>query len=290
MGAGTGKIFYVECGTLAFCFPPKTHQIQPSQNGALFLLKFILSKEHVDAIKRNTRQFSGIDFPVLMDLAEKRLKATLSIYDVETSNFRNTWNFGITELSMLSINPDGSMYMFSSLFNPGYPITPIVAEKTGITDDMVRTAPSWKSLGAPLFHHLAHKGNHLLGYNNKRFDRWCISDSNTRCNYCGALVKEEREYDIYPVVTKFFGRKVKLSDAAQRLSIDMASLGGSFHRAGSDVIATAFVADRVLNEMGFDILFMNSCSRTKKVPSGETQKQMFPEKGCGKESGRVFEF
>jgi DNA polymerase III epsilon subunit-like protein len=218
-------------------------------------LNFSLTKQHVNSIVGCTSPFEKIQFPSLLRAVRERLGATLSIYDVETSNFRNTWNFGITELSMLHIKPDGSMYLFSSLFDPGYPIKPIVVEKTGITDQMVAGAPLWKDLGAPLFHYLSSKGNYLLGYNNKSFDRQCIIDSNSACKSCCAIVQNEREYDLLPVATKFFGRRVKLEDAARRLGMDTSLIGNAFHRASADVVATAYVADKIIEAAGLDKLF-----------------------------------
>lgn len=233
-----------------------------------------MSQKHIDAIKSCTRKFDRLSFPSLAALARDTFKTTLSIYDLETTNFRNTWNFGITEMAMLSINPDGSMHLFSSLFNPGYPITPIVVQKTGITDEMVKSAPCWKDLGVPLFDYLSKKGNYLIGYNNRSFDRLCVADSNAACLSTVSLVSDDKELDLYPAATRYFGRRVKLSDAAVRLGLDTSCLGSDFHRASADVLATAFTADRLVGFLGREVFL--TCARGKKPAQKESlQRELF---------------
>lgn len=220
-------------------------------------------------IIRRTVPFDKLEFPHLLRLSRERMKTTVSIYDLETSSFRNTWNFGITELSMLHINPDGSMYVFSSLFNPGKPISPIVSEKTGITDAMVKGAPLWGDLGAPLFHYLTHKGNNLFGYNNRTFDRWCVLDSNAAALSPCSAPAPEKEFDVYPVVRAYFKKSMKLGVAAENLGFDESVLERGFHRAADDVVATAFVADRLLGVCGEDLFL----EYAKYTPSKNKKKK-----------------
>ncbi len=221
-------------------------------------------------INQNMKKCMTFSYPFLEMYVRHFLKAPLTVYDLETSNFRNTWNFGITEISTFHIFPNGKKWLFSTLINPEYPIYPRVAEKTGITDDMVSDKPLWKEAGAPFIDYLVRLGSTFLGYNNLGFDRGCIYDMNNTSQFTGLTPDEDHEIDIFPGVTLHAGKKTKLCDAVDMLDVDMSILKGGFHRAKFDVMATAGVADKLLSIYGPDILSLKKCTKKQM----QTQKKL----------------
>lgn len=196
----------------------------------------------------------SLDF--LVDFASTR--KGVAVYDLETSNFRNTWNFGITEYAVLVVLPDGRKGTYSGLCNPGFPISSNASEKTGITDTMVRGAPSWEDSGGPFFSEVAERTGCLLGYNNHRFDRGCISEANEKFGWNGKMMPAESEFDIFPLTTEFFGRKTKLEDALRGCGRPVPG-DKTFHRALVDVVATAILADFLIEKFGVGV-FEKKCS------------------------------
>ncbi|HDR8920168.1 TPA: DNA polymerase III subunit epsilon [Burkholderia vietnamiensis] len=73
----------------------------------------------------------------------------------------------ITEIGVVEIGP-GHMSTWTTLVNPGQPIPPFIQQLTGISDDMVRDAPSFASLAPALFERLDGK---LFVAHNASFDR-----------------------------------------------------------------------------------------------------------------------
>lgn len=66
------------------------------------------------------------------------MKKPLSFFDLETTAaIISQANFGITEMGVYAVRPDGKIAEFSQLMHPGFKIPKIVTEITGITDDMV---------------------------------------------------------------------------------------------------------------------------------------------------------
>jgi len=208
----------------------------------------------------------------------------IAVYDLETSNFRNTWNFGITEYAALIVFPEGKKGIGGSLCNPGYPISQKAAEVTGIRDDMVRDALPWERCGGPFFSKTAEKVKFLVGYNNHRFDRGCVSEANERSGWYGAMFPLSGELDIFPFVSEVCGRKIKLGEALEVLKVEKPS-DAVFHRAKGDVVATALLADCLLARFGAE-KFLEKCScsalteksreeRAKREGSGEKNKTAF---------------
>jgi DNA polymerase-3 subunit epsilon len=70
-----------------------------------------------------------------MSLAEKLL-----FVDLETTGASFALD-RITEIGIVAIDQDGNMTRWSTLLNPGIAITPFIEQLTGISNEMVRSAP-----------------------------------------------------------------------------------------------------------------------------------------------------
>jgi DNA polymerase III subunit epsilon len=92
--------------------------------------------------------------------------ARLAIVDLETTGTVATVD-RITEIGILRIEHGEVVETWSSLVNPGVPIPPEIQSLTGITDAMVRAAPTFSALREAI---LSRLDDHLFIAHNARFD------------------------------------------------------------------------------------------------------------------------
>src|SRR5688572_19550043 len=95
------------------------------------------------------------------------LNKPLAFIDLETTGI----NLGIDriiEIAIVKILPDKSQSIKRKILNPGIPIPVSSSEIHGITDEMVKDAPSFKQVAHELKQML--DGCDLAGYNYTSFD------------------------------------------------------------------------------------------------------------------------
>ncbi|PMS19087.1 DNA polymerase III subunit epsilon [Trinickia dabaoshanensis] len=90
----------------------------------------------------------------------------IAFVDLETTG-GSVAEHRITEIGVVQVGPAG-VSRWSTLVNPGQPIPAFIQSLTGITDDMVRDAPTFASLSAELFERL--DGSLFIAH-NASFDR-----------------------------------------------------------------------------------------------------------------------
>ncbi len=96
-----------------------------------------------------------------------QLKKPLAFIDLETTGI-NLGTDRIVEIAIVKILPDGSRSVKRKLVNPEMPIPKASSDIHGITDDMVKEAPSFKQVAQELKQIL--DGCDFAGYNSNRFD------------------------------------------------------------------------------------------------------------------------
>lgn len=96
-----------------------------------------------------------------------QLTKPLAFIDLETTGV-NLGTDRIIEIAIVKQLPDGTLSVKRKLINPGMPIPKASSEVHGITDEMVKDAPSFKQLAQELKQFL--DGCDLAGYNSNRFD------------------------------------------------------------------------------------------------------------------------
>ncbi len=96
-----------------------------------------------------------------------QLTKPLAFIDLETTGI-NLVNDRIIEIAIVKILTDGTRSVKRKLVNPEMPIPPASSEVHGITDEMVKYAPTFKQLAQELKQML--DGCDLAGYNSNRFD------------------------------------------------------------------------------------------------------------------------
>lgn len=96
-----------------------------------------------------------------------QLTKPLAFIDLETTGV-NLGSDRIVEIAIVKILTDGSQTVKRKLINPGIPIPKASSDLHGITDEMVKDAPTFKQLAQELKQIL--DGCDLAGYNSNRFD------------------------------------------------------------------------------------------------------------------------
>jgi DNA polymerase-3 subunit epsilon len=96
-----------------------------------------------------------------------QLKKPLAVIDLETTG-TNLSADRIIEIAIVKLLPDGTEVRKRKIINPLMPIPKAVTELHGITDEMVKDAPTFKQVSHELKQVL--DGCDLAGYNSNRFD------------------------------------------------------------------------------------------------------------------------
>lgn len=99
-----------------------------------------------------------------------QLTKPLVVFDLETTGL-DLVNDRIIQISYIKVSPndaEGEEQRKSLFVNPGISIPPVVQELTGITDEMVKDAPTFKQLAKSLADTFT--GCDFAGYNSNRFD------------------------------------------------------------------------------------------------------------------------
>lgn len=96
-----------------------------------------------------------------------QLTRPIAFIDLETTGINITTD-RIVELAIVKISPDGSKLVKRKLINPLMPIPASSSAIHGITDEMVKDAPSFKQIANEVKQFI--EGADLGGYNSNRFD------------------------------------------------------------------------------------------------------------------------
>ncbi len=98
---------------------------------------------------------------------ELNLTKPLIVFDLETTGL-DLVNDRIIQLSYIKVSPDHKEKEGNIIINPGKPIPHEVEQLTGISNDMVKDAPTFKQKAAELEKEFT--GCDFCGYNSNRFD------------------------------------------------------------------------------------------------------------------------
>ncbi|MGZ8540251.1 MAG: exonuclease domain-containing protein [Chitinophagaceae bacterium] len=96
-----------------------------------------------------------------------KLTKPLASIDLETTGV-NPGTDRIVEIAIVKVLPDGSRSVKRKLINPEMPIPKTASDVHGITDDMVKDAPTFRQVANELKQVL--DGCDIAGYNSNRFD------------------------------------------------------------------------------------------------------------------------
>ena len=96
------------------------------------------------------------------------LTRPLIVFDLETTTGLDFIRDRIIQISYIKVSPDGTEERENLFVNPEKPIPHEVVELTGITNDDVKDAPTFKTLAPQLSEKF--KGCDFAGYNSNHFD------------------------------------------------------------------------------------------------------------------------
>lgn len=96
-----------------------------------------------------------------------QLSKSLAIIDLETTGI-NLSTDRIVEIAIVKIQPDGAKLVKRKLLNPEIPISVVSSDLHGITNEMVKDAPTFRQAANEIKQFLDNCD--LAGYNSNRFD------------------------------------------------------------------------------------------------------------------------
>ncbi len=111
-------------------------------------------------------------------LPSPAIDVPIAFVDLETTG-GSTGEHRITEVGVVEVGPEG-VSRWSTLVDPQQPIPPFIQQLTGITDSMVRGAPTFESIAPALFERLKGK---LFVAHNASFDRGFLRHEFARAGF-----------------------------------------------------------------------------------------------------------
>ena len=165
-------------------------------------------------------------------------ECAFAVVDVETTGMRPGEDDRITEIAVVVVQGSRRELVFDSLVNPGRPIPSRITELTGISDAMVREAPTFRDIADQLLGALAGR---VFVAHNARFD-W---------GFVGAEVRRARELvlDGPRLCTVRLARRLYrgepsygLDALAHRFALEFPAR----HRAAGDAIVTGMLLERLV--------------------------------------------
>jgi DNA polymerase-3 subunit epsilon len=165
-------------------------------------------------------------------------ECAFAVVDVETTGMRPGDDDRITEIAVVVVQGSRRELVFDSLVNPGRPIPGRITELTGISDAMVREAPTFRDIADQLLGALAGR---VFVAHNARFD-W---------GFVGAEVRRARELvlDGPRLCTVRLARRLYrgepsygLDALAHRFALEFPAR----HRAAGDAIVTGMLLERLV--------------------------------------------
>jgi DNA polymerase-3 subunit alpha (Gram-positive type) len=185
--------------------------------------------------------------PIVYDGQHRNLlDETYVVFDVETTGLSAVYNT-IIELAAVKIHRGEIVDRFESFANPHEPITDLISELTGITDDMVKDAPD---IDGVLRDFLSFIGDHTLVAHNASFDMGFLQIGYKKLGLevsNPVLDTLELGRFLYPDL-----RNHRLNTLCKRFNIELLN----HHRAVYDAEATAYLlwkmlADVIENEINY---------------------------------------
>lgn len=165
-------------------------------------------------------------------------ECAFAVVDVETTGMHAAGEDRVTEIAVVVVQGNRREVVFDSLVNPGRPIPVRITELTGISDAMVRTAPTFQEIAEPL---LAALAGRVFVAHNARFD-W---------GFVSAEVRRARDLvlDGPRLCTVRLARRLYRGEPSYGLTALAQRFGLEFparHRAAGDAIVTGMLLERLL--------------------------------------------
>lgn len=159
------------------------------------------------------------------------LNRPLVVFDLETTGL-NVATDRIIQISWIKVMPSGEERLGGSYVNPGCPIPQEVQNLTGITDEMVVSAPSFKELAPKLIEEFT--GCDFAGFNSNKFDVPLLIEEMLRAGCDTSLFDKAHYIDVQNIFHKKERRNL---DAAYRFYVNPEGFSNA-HSSDADTRAT----------------------------------------------------
>lgn len=161
-----------------------------------------------------------------------QLTHPLVFLDLETTGV-NLSSDRIVEIAMIRIHPDGTRQVKRKLINPEMPIPKASSDVHGITDEMVKDAPTFKQAGNEIKQFL--ENCDLGGYNSNRFDIPLLMEEFLRSGL-EVNLSERKMVDVQHI---FYSMEPRTLSAAYKFYCNQELINA--HSAEADIQATVDV-------------------------------------------------
>lgn len=178
-------------------------------------------------------------------------ETTFAVLDLETSGGSPRLGAGITEIGVVRVKGGQILGTFQSFVDPGHSLPTFITELTGITDEMLISAPYIDEVLPTLFEFLGSADETIVVAHNSPFDLSFLK--------AASLTHEFKWPDYVTVDTARLARAVL--DRDEIVNCKLATLAQFFgastsptHRALDDALATVDVLHGLIERLaGFDV-------------------------------------
>ncbi|KAA8483846.1 DNA polymerase-3 subunit epsilon [Arcticibacter tournemirensis] len=181
-----------------------------------------------------------------------------AIVDIETTGGHASAN-GITDIAILLHDGKSVVHQYETLINPGISIPAYISALTGISDEMVKNAPSFREVAADIYHLI---GDKVFVAHNVNFDYSFLKYHLSLAGFnlqCKKLCTVRLGRKIFPGFSSY-----SLGKLCSRLNIVLENR----HRAGGDALATAKLFSMLLekDEDGHILQLLGRSSAEQRLP------------------------
>ena len=204
----------------------------------------------------------------MINIGETQLsETTFAVIDLETSGGSPKAGAGITEIGVVKVRGGAVLGTFQSFVDPGHSLPPFITQLTGITDEMLLSAPFIDEVLPSLFEFLGSPDETVLVAHNSPFDMSFLK--------AAALAHEFAWPHYLTVDTARLARAVL--DHDEVVNCKLGTLAEFFnaqtspnHRALDDALATVDVLHGIIERLaGYEVWtfeeMRNFPSRKKRV-------------------------
>ena len=204
----------------------------------------------------------------MINIGETQLsETTFAVIDLETSGGSPKSGAGITEIGVVKVRGGAVLGTFQSFVDPGHSLPPFITQLTGITDEMLLSAPFIDEVLPTLFEFLGSPDETVLVAHNSPFDMSFLK--------AAALAHEFAWPHYLTVDTARLARAVL--DHDEVVNCKLGTLAEFFnaqtspnHRALDDALATVDVLHGIIERLaGYEVWtfeeMRNFPSRKKRV-------------------------
>jgi len=173
-------------------------------------------------------------------------QTTFAVIDLETSGGSPKFGAGITEIGVVKVRGGTMLGTFQSFVDPGHSLPPFITQLTGITDEMLLSAPFIDEVLPTLFEFLGSPDETVLVAHNSPFDMSFLK--------AAALTHEYPWPNYQTVDTARLARAVL--DRDEVMNCKLGTLAAFFnaatsptHRALDDALATVDVLHGIIERL-----------------------------------------